>query len=195
MTRIHVVDTIGRHAGMRRYDEAVHALLVAGGFEARLVSNFDGPDTAPCLIDFYRGNLARKLGGLALSFMRFVGYRFARAGGNDWWIYSSYGMRSIDALFLLPLLTARSRAILLIHDVYSLTSPDSPRLLRLKNFVYRRLVLHVIVQSDKARTEVVATGFRGSLIEIPLVRARSRLQGDTGTLADEVGRLQRRRLS
>lgn len=191
MTRLHVVDTIGDHSGMQRYDAAMLEVLLTGSWPVRFVSNFDGPHTARCLHNFYRGPLWRKLALLGWSFLRFVGYRLREGRRDDWWIYQCYGMRSIDVLFLLPLLTARRRVIVLIHDVYSITSADGPWVLKAKAWIYRRLVHHVIVHSTKARDDLSAAGFSGNFVEVPLFQSRSKPDVEGQAVGEDVAALRR----
>ena len=190
---IAIVDTIGVHSGLQHYDQALASALMQAGFQVDLVSNFDvprsGPSRPPVLQNFYRGGPFRKLGRLACSFLSYLVYVLLRATRKErWWIFSSFGLRWVDLLFLLPLLPLRHRLIILIHDVFSITSPEGPFTRWLKIWFYRKIPKHVIVHSSESRRVLEDAGYRGVLLETPTFPTAIHATIDPAHLGDDIRR-------
>jgi len=187
--RVTLVDTIGVHSGMDKYDLPIAGALQGSGWSVEMLSNFSAPSNGavpPVLYNFYQGSLLRKLSLLVLSWLRFTVRVLATSGGRRWWIFQIYGLRWVDVLFLLPLLPSRSRIVLLIHDVYSIRGDESAAVHRIKAWFYRNVPRHVVVQSERAQALIESAGYLGRLLAIGLLRPRTATDLDDSRVSPDL---------
>jgi D-inositol-3-phosphate glycosyltransferase len=178
--KITVVDTIGKHSGVESFNEALVELISDVGYEVDFISNFTLESTnlrnEPVLLDYFSGGKLAKISNLSRSYFRYLGcWLKSLPKSNNWWIYQSYGLRLVDGLFLLPLLLIRRRLLILVHDVYSITSPEPRLLYYLKKLFYRWIPHQIIVMSSGSAKLITDSGFSGILLELPHFPARKNI--------------------
>ena len=169
---ISLIDTIGVHSGLQHYDNSLSTVLEKAGFLVDVVSNFSPagmkPKSSPILRNFYRGGVFQKLWQLCGSYIAYLAHLIPRLFlVHHWWIYSSYGLRSIDFLFMLPLFLARKRLIIVIHDVFSITSQEGAISRWMKVIFYRMAPRYIILHSSETRRVLESSGYKGIFFETP----------------------------
>lgn len=181
---IYLIDTIGKEVGMHLYNDAFVKAMQKAGLNSKVVSNYSGDYIRKLFFNFYRGNLIVKAVLFGISYFRMFIF-FVRRRGNVF-ICQTYGMRFIDICFVFLFSFSRSFFVI-VHDVYPFTPNDKPNsMVKLKRFVYKKIVKNVICHSEKTRDELMQLGFQGRIIYFPHFKYSFQKKIESFELSNEV---------
>lgn len=182
---IYLIDSIGNETGMNLYDKAFHDEFKKKGVAVTTLSNFQEEDVKPLLPNFYHGGGAKKILGLAKSWLKLLCFKIAHP--KSVYVYQSFGLRFIDIILLSPFMFSK-RTFVVVHDVFEITDGKKRGMkYKLQKFVYQHCIKNAICHSDQAiETLKSEAGFKGNVLFYPHFRYNFSKDFNEATIVEEV---------
>ena len=163
---IYLIDTIGTETGMHLYDQSFVETLQAKGHSVTVLSNYDTPLHQALFPNFYRGGKVLKALRFAWSLLVMFCFYLHHHGSEEVYVYQSFGLRTIDRLFIRVLCGCPSLYVI-VHDIFEITgSGQDPRQAQKLQF-YQQHIPAIICHSHDTETDLRRLGYQGRLLYYP----------------------------
>lgn len=164
---IYLIDTIGTETGMHLYDQSFRRSLEAKGQQVTLLSNFDTPHRRALFPNFYHGGRLLMMLRFAWSLLCMLCFYLGHHKKEDIYVYQSFGLRTIDQLFI-RMLCGYPRLFIIAHDLFEITGqtgadPNREK----KSCFYNRHIPHIVCHSRDTERDLKEMGYKGSTFYFP----------------------------
>jgi len=163
---IYLVDNIGTETGVHLYNSMFHENFARLGKDNHILSNYADEHTKKLVYNFYHGNSLKKGVLFLLSLIRL--FLFSVAHRNDTFIYQSFGLRTIDQLFILSIM-CRNKYVL-VHDIFDIKDSVDENVNRRKVEFYKNKIHQVICHSKRTEKDLRTLGYNGKIVYFPHFR-------------------------
>lgn len=185
---IYLIDTIGTETGMHLYDQSFQQTIGSQGACVTVLSNYQRQGDSQVIRlfpNFYHGGKLLMMLRFAWSLLRMLLFYLGHHSQDDVYVYQSFGLRTIDQLFIRCLCGCR-RLYVIVHDIFEITgnAPD-PRQ-KQKMAFYNRHIPHAICHSRDTERDLIRHGYEGRTCFFPHFSYTFSKQIDLARVAPEV---------
>jgi glycosyltransferase involved in cell wall biosynthesis len=165
---IYLIDTIGVESGVHYYDISLASQINSSkNVKCKILSNFTSKDSINLINNMYHGSLFKKISSLITSYINLYAFIFKNSPSKNTYVYESFGLRSIDLIFLFPLILYKT-TIVDIHDLYPIIGNNPKHAFR--NIYYKVFLKRAIIHSEATNLALKKIPYKHDYFQISHVK-------------------------
>ena len=160
--KVYIFDLIGSYSGMHYYDNVFAEILINGGYNVEILSNYKDDFSKKAFIPLIFGkNRVISFIQLLWVYAKFL-YFVSTHNRKTIYIYMAYGM-PYDIPFFIASKYLKNFYVD-IHEIHALKYADNSTFSKNIRSVYRKCVKKIIYHSDRTKNLLAESGYKGAML-------------------------------